>query len=158
VLVEFTLRFDSSRRGISVSDMSDWAKKLTDEKKQKEESRESRQQYDLSNRKMLDAHREDKWEEVCAAMEKAAATLRHHNPDCSTVYRSSPSDVIISLKQSLDKHIVKFYPGTWRIASEGDSYCLTVIAENKIVWKDESDIYTSATVAQAIVGKVFKGE
>jgi hypothetical protein len=35
---------------------------------------------------------------------------------------------------------------------------LTVIAENKIVWKDESDIYTSATVAQAIVGKVFKGE
>src|SRR3954447_8906052 len=99
--------------------MSDWAKKLTDEKKQKEEARESQQQYDLSNRKMLDAHREDKWEELCAAMEEAAATLRHRNPECITVHRSSPSDVIISLRQSLDKHTVKFYPSTWRISSGG---------------------------------------
>jgi hypothetical protein len=141
---------------------TDWIGGLVASKKQEQEKQLFKDEKDLSDRRMLDAHSEGKWSEVWDTAEKAVPEYNERMGRNCISFHGDPSHNKFSLRVGTQETDIRFDRQCWVISSPYDVYTLTIAEGNEVVWKKSgstqrtSGIYTSLQVAQEQVTKVLR--
>jgi hypothetical protein len=141
---------------------TDWIGDLVASKRQEQEDRRFRNEKDLSDRRMLDAHSEAKWFEVWDITEKAVAEyIERMGKNCIS-FHGDPGRNKFSLCVGTQETDIRFDRQRWVLSSPYSVYALTVADGNEVVWKKHgstqrtSGIYTSEKIVQEQLTEILR--
>jgi hypothetical protein len=139
--------------GHKESRVMSWATDLAQRKKRELSAKATQQEKDLSDRKMLDANIDSYWKDVCEKIKIAVAEYNEAFQSESITLRFFGTDRLeIAVRNEQNPANLYLDRPRWTIVSSlgGNSYTLTVIEGNGLVWKNRLDNRaTNDMIAQA---------
>jgi hypothetical protein len=139
---------------------SEWANKLVEQRRAKEEKQRVEEEARITDRKRIIANGESKWQSICKFVYLFAAELDEAwGEHAVTVENRSPNEIRVSV----DDHCstIQFSPRdqTLAVSFYGGGLCLYVNQHDKLVWQASTESmksWTDEEVARRIVEYAWK--
>ena len=141
--------------------MDEWINELIATKKQEAEGRRIRDEKELSDRRLLDAHIGEMWTKVRSAIRSFVQIFNEKTPGQSVCFEDGGSQTKCTLRVGTHETDIYFHRECWLISSPWETYRLTVIEGNEVVWQVRRETarnvknYTPEQVAREEASRVF---
>ena len=143
--------------------MSDWANKLADVRKQEMEIERIDKEKILSDRRFVDARKDNKWVELRKATKDKVDELNSAmgNDDIKFEGAVDHNRFYIKVKKKGYFIEVQFIPSSNSLKTNGPTYSLAISDKEELYWRVGDGTfsnyqYSSSDLAETIVEEVFK--
>jgi hypothetical protein len=140
---------------------SEWINELVATKKQEMEGKRIRDEKELSDRRLLDAHAGEMWAKVRSALKSFVQAFNEGMSGQCVCFEDGGSQTKCILRVGTHETDIHFHRECWLISSPWGTYRLTVIEANEVVWQVRGETarsvknYTSEQVAREEASRVF---
>jgi hypothetical protein len=133
--------------------MTDWLDDLVSKKREQLAAKRLKDEKDLSDLRMQDAHGATMWQEVQNTVEKAIFRYNETLGQDYISFARYADGHSFSLKVGTQLCEIRFHPEQRLITNQWKSFKLRVVEGNEVVWQipDGKETYTSEQVARMLV-------